>query len=101
MGYTGSPIYEIMTEFIFSSIAIVVASLLDKRPRKEPLEEHDRVEAEIKNMYAMKIKMRSDQLKNRGLCASLLPKTINRRLYSLRCLCVTDHEKISVTSITR
>ncbi|MCP8615436.1 sodium/proline symporter PutP [Salirhabdus salicampi] len=42
-GYTGSDLYEMVPGFIFSSIAIVVFSLIGEGPSEEILEEYDKV----------------------------------------------------------
>lgn len=51
--YTGSALYEIVPGFLLASIAIVVVSLIDKEPGMDVLDEYDRADDEIKNMYVM------------------------------------------------
>ncbi|MTI95746.1 MAG: sodium/proline symporter PutP [Firmicutes bacterium] len=46
--YTGSALYEIVPGFLFSSIAIVVVSLLGKEPTPEVLKEFDNAEEIVK-----------------------------------------------------
>ncbi|MCW3489277.1 sodium/proline symporter PutP [Dethiobacter alkaliphilus] len=46
--YTGSALYEIVPGFIFSAIAIVMVSLMDKEPAAEVLEEFDRAQQVVR-----------------------------------------------------